>query len=250
LLDALGELRNEMWAFTENWSELTDPLWKGQEAIGNTIDKVRLMLARTATGEPSEKVKALLENYDKRLSTLASAIKSETNEERAKRLKLIFANVYALRQLTERSGMIDLGPAQQAIYARIIESLANLETALTNSTFQVERTRVILAGQAEFIGNYVDILRGLIESEKLAEVLNDMNGAGQGLGGLAGELGGLNGKIEDFTSHMNALAERLSMSIDHQTSGMVHTPEIEGVDIAKMIEPYSSARLGPADATK
>ena len=40
----------------------------------------------------------------------------------------------SLRNLTERAGMIDLGPAQQAVYIKIIESLSNLEVALTNST--------------------------------------------------------------------------------------------------------------------
>jgi len=240
LLQALGDLKDEMIAFTQNWSELTEPLWKGQEAISQTVDKVRVMLARSRTGEPTEKVKALLENYDKRLSGLATAIKSEKNEERQKRLKLVFANVYSLRQLTERAGMIDLGPAQQAVYVKIIESLSNLEVALTNSTFQVERTRIILAGQAEFIGSYVDVLRGLIESEKLAKVLSDMNTAGDGIGVLAGDLGGLNGRIEEFTSHMNALAERLSISIDAQTSPMINAPDFEDLDIDQKIEEYSS----------
>ena len=240
LLQALGELKNEMIAFTQNWSALTEPLWKGQEAIGQTIDKVRVMLARLRTGEPTEKVKALLLNYDKRLSGMASAIKSEKNEERKKRLKLVFANVYSLRQLTERAGMIDLGPAQQAVYVTIIGSLSNLEVALTNSTFQVERTRIILAGQAEFIGSYIDVLRGLIESEKLAQMLGDMNAVGEGIGVLAGDLGGLNGKTEKFTSHMNALAERLSISINAHTSAMIEVPDLEDLDIDQKIEEYSS----------
>lgn len=243
LLVALGDLRQEMMEFTENWSQLTDPLWQGQETIGQTIDKVRLLLARNSTGEPSEKVKALLENYDARLSELATSIKGEPDEDRKKRLKLIFANVLSLRQLTERAGQIDLGPAQQAVYARIIESLSNLEGALTQSTFQVERTRIVLRGQAQFIGDYADILKGLIDSEKLASVLADMNEAGDGLSVLAGDLNGLNGRIQDFTGHMNALAERLSMNIDRQAAPIVQMPEVEGVgaDIDDMIERYSAA---------
>jgi len=250
LLQALGSLRDEMYSFTRNWSELTEPLWKGQDAIGQTIDKVRTMLASSTTGEPSAKVKTLLQNYDKRLSGLAATIKQEKNEERKKRLKLVFANVLSLRQLTERAGMIDLGPAQQAVYVKIIESLSNLEVALTNSTFQVERTRIILAGQAEFVGNYVDILRGLIESEKLAKVLGDMNTAGDGIGALAGDLGGLNGKIKDFTSHMNALAERLSISIDTQTSPMITVSDFDEQDIDKMIEQYSSSKSKSTELAK
>jgi hypothetical protein len=250
LSQALDDLKDEMYSFTQNWSELTEPLWKGQEVIGETIDKVRVMLAKTTSGEPSEKVKTLLQNYDKRLSGLAMTIKNEKDEERKKRLKLVFANVFSLRQLTERAGLIDLGPAQQAVYVKIIESLSNLEVALTNSTFQVERTRIILAGQAEFIGNYVDILRGLIESEKLAKMLSNMNTAGDGIGVLAGDLGSLNSKIKEFTGHMNALAERLSISIDAQTSPMVHVPDFEEQDIDKMIEQYSSREIKSTEPDK
>jgi len=250
LLQALEGLKDEMNRFTQNWSELTEPLWKGQEAIGETINKVRVMLARSNTGEPSEKVKPLLQNYDKRLAALASAIKNENNEQRKKRLKLVFANVLALRQLTERAGMIDLGPAQQAVYVKIIDSLSNLEVALTNSTFQVERTRIILAGQADFIGNYVDILRGLIESEQLAKVLNEMNAAGEGIGVLAGDLGGLSSKLQEFTGHMNALAERLSINIDAQTSVMVEAIDFDEENIDKMIEEYSTKYASSTEPKK
>lgn len=240
LSQALEDLKNEMNSFTQNWSELTDPLWKGQEAIGETIEKVRFILARSRAGEPSEKIKASLQNYDRRLSSLASAIKSEKNKERKKRLKMVFANVLGLRRLTERAGMIDLGPAQQAVYVKIIESLSNLELALTISTFQVERTRIILAGQADFVGNYVDILRGLIESEKLAKVLSEMNTFGEGIGILAGDLGSLNTKIKQFNDHMTSLAERLSDSIDAQTSPMVEMTDFDEEEVDKKIEEYSS----------
>ena len=210
--------------------------------MAKTIDKVRMLLARSSTGEPSGKVKKILENYDTRLSQLAASIKKEKNEERARRLKLVFANVYALRTLTERAGMIDLGPAQQAVYTKVIDSLSNLELALTSSTFQVERTRIVLAGQAEFIGNYVEILGGLIESEKLAGLLGDLNTAGDGISVLAGDLGDLSTKVQAFTSNMNALAERLTINIDHQTTPMIQIPEIEGLDmdLDEVIEQYSS----------
>ena len=242
LLEVLEDLRQEINGFCQNWSELTDPLWRGQETVAKTIDKVRMLLARSSTGEPSGKVKKILENYDTRLSQLAASIKKEKNEERARRLKLVFANVYALRTLTERAGMIDLGPAQQAVYTKVIDSLSNLELALTSSTFQVERTRIVLAGQAEFIGNYVEILGGLIESEKLAGLLGDLNTAGDGISVLAGDLGDLSTKVQAFTSNMNALAERLTINIDHQTTPMIQIPEIEGLDmdLDEVIEQYSS----------
>jgi hypothetical protein len=242
LLNALEDLQDEMVQFGERWSELTDPLWRGQDAIAGTIEKVTLLLARSGTGEPSEKVKDSLKNYDKRLSSLASAIKGEKNEERKRRLKMVFANVLSLKALTERAGTIDLGPAQQAVYVQIIESLSNLEMALTNSTFQVERVRIVLASQADFVGTYTDILAGLIESEELAKVFADMNSAGNGIGLLAGDLGVLNGKLEGFTTHMNALAERLSLNIDAQASNMATVPDIDEQEVERMIEEYSSKK--------
>jgi len=239
LLGALEDLQKEMVQFGERWSELTDPLWRGQDAIAGTIEKVTLLLARSGTGEPSKKVQDSLKNYDKRLSSLASAIKGEENEERKRRLKMVFANVLSLRALTERAGTIDLGPAQQAVYVQIIESLSNLEMALTNSTFQVERVRIVLDGQADFVGTYADVLAGLIEHDKLAKMLADMNSAGNGIGLLAGDLGVLNSKLEGFTTHMNALAERLSVNIGAQASNMVTVPGIDEQEVERMIEEYS-----------
>jgi len=240
LLNALQDLQNEMTGFTKSWSEVTEPLWQGQEVIGKTIEKVRTLLASSGTGEPTEKIKASLKNYDKRLSELATSLKKEQDEERRSRLKLVFANVLALRQLTEQAGMIDLGPAQQTVYVKIIESLSNLELALTNSTFQIEKVRILLEGQADFVGTYVDILGGLIESEKLAKVLGEMNSAGEGLGVLTGDLGTLNTRLEQFNKNMTMLAERLAINIDAQTAHVVHVPELDDEELEKMIEQYSS----------
>jgi len=240
LLNALQDLQNEMTGFTKSWSEITEPLWQGQEVIGKTIEKVRTLLASSGTGEPTEKIKASLKNYDKRLSELATSLKKEQDEERRSRLKLVFANVLALRQLTEQAGMIDLGPAQQTVYVKIIESLSNLEMALTNSTFQIEKVRILLEGQADFVGTYVGILGGLIESEKLAMVLGEMNSAGEGLGVLTGDLGTLNTRLEQFNKNMTMLAERLAINIDAQTAHVVHVPELDDKEIEKMIEQYSS----------
>lgn len=240
LLNALENLQGEMTGFTENWSKITEPLWQGQDAIGRTIEKVRTLLAHSGTGEPSEKIKASLKNYDKRLSELATSLKKEQDEKRRSRLKLVFANVLALRQLTEQAGMIDLGPAQQAVYVKIIDSLSNLEMALTNSSFKIEAVRILLEGQADFVGTYVGILEGLIESEKLAEVLTAMNGAGEGLGVLTGGLGTLNTRLEQFNKNMTGLAERLAINIDTQTAHAVKVPEMDEKELEKKIEEYSS----------
>ena len=102
---------------------------------------------------------------------MAEVIKSETNEERKRRLKMVFANILALRKLTEQAGVIDLGPAQQSVYVKIIEALSNLEMQLTNSTFALEKTRIVLEGQSEFLNDQIVIIDGLIKLEDLSKVV-------------------------------------------------------------------------------
>ena len=154
------------------------------------------------------------------------------------RLKQVFANVLSLKQLTAHAGMIDLGPAQQAVYVQIIDSLSNLEIALTNSTFQVEKVRIILEGQADFIDTYGQILGGVIEAEELAKMLAGMSGAGQGLGVLGNDLQKLQGGLNVFTENMQGLMERLTGSIDIQTAQMVQIPEFDEKDIDQQIAAY------------
>jgi len=119
LIDALNSLRGEIGAFTDDWDQVAAPLWEGQEAIGKTIDRVRSLLARGEIGRPSEKTEALLQNYDKRLRSLAKAIEQETDEVRKERLKIVFANVLGLRDLTEKAGSVNLGPAREAVRASL-----------------------------------------------------------------------------------------------------------------------------------
>ncbi len=240
LLEALEELRDEMNRFTDNWSDITDPLWKGQDALSGTIEKIRLMLARVNTGEPAEKVKESLKNYDKRLSNIAETIKNEKNQERKQRLKMVFANILGLRKLTEQSGMIDLGPAQQNLYVKIIESLSNLEMQLTNSTFALERTRILLEGQSEFVNTYCEILGGLIEAEELSEVLAQMNSAGDGFAVLGGELENVNASIDMFGNKINLLSERLADNINKNTSQSGPVFEYNEQEIDDAIEQYTS----------
>jgi len=239
LLQALENVQGEIAAFLDDWNEVTEPLWDAQASIGETIERVRDMLARTNTKEPSEEMRAMLKTYDQRLANLAKTIEQEKNEDRKQRLKIVFANVLSLRELAEKAGMVDLGPAQENLYVKIIESLSNLEVALTNATFQVEKTRIVLSGHAEFIGNYLGILRPLIKHEELARIVAQMNRAGDGIGLLGGDLGELTGKCHEFTEHMNALAERLVTSISDQTASAVQISEFSDEQIEQKIQEYS-----------
>lgn len=257
LLKELQQLKTGMDEFTTNFSEITDPLWSAEERIGETVNKVRLMLARGEAGEPTKRVKTLLKNYDERLSELANRVESEQNEDRKKRLKMVFANVLVLRELVERSGSLNLGPASEAVYIKIVQSLANLESALTSATFSVERTRILLEGQSEWIDTYCDILEGLIESENLADVLGRMNTAGEGIAIVNGEIGELNKLCEKFTQMMERFASNIADHINSRTSEMVDSINVnmENVDIDKKIKEYSSrksksTKVNPGDWIK
>jgi hypothetical protein len=250
LVEELKELKQEMDGFTENFSEITEPLWNAEEKIGETLNKVRLMLARGKGGEPTKRVRALLENYDRRLADLAKVIEQEKDEARKKRLKTVFANVLSLRDLVEKSGSINLGPASEAVYIGIVESLANLESALTSATFSVERTRVVIAGQSEWIDNYCEILEGLIESENLAHVLGQMNAAGEGVAVLNGQMAELNGLCEKFTKMMDRFASNIADYINTQTAQMVDSVPVDHAYIDKKIQEYASRKTMTVNAGK
>lgn len=240
LLEELQHLKDEMNSFTRDFGEITDPLWKAEEKIGETVNKVRLMLARGKSGKPTKKVQSMLKNYDRRLSSLAKAIEKEKDESRRKRLRIIFANVLSLKELMQKSGSIDLSPASEAVNVKIIRSLTELETALTNAIFSVERTRVVLKSQSEWISTYCEILRGLIESENLANMLGQMSNSGQDLSVLNGKMGELNGLCSKFNRMMNNFASNLADNISTQTSRIAVSVDMDDDYINKKIKEYSS----------
>ena len=217
LVAALKELEQELDRFCNNWQEVVNPLWEGQEAVAGTIEKVRLMLARCKTGEPNAQTKKILENYDVRLRNLARAVKEEKNEDRQRQLKLMFANVLELRKLVQKYGSVDLGKAGEAVYAKTLRALVALESQFSAATFQVEKARVILAAESDFIKQYVGIMEGVIEAEELAKLLSDMKQAGHGLGGLTGDLGGMTKEVEQFQASMAGLMDKMATSIQNET---------------------------------
>jgi len=242
LLANLKDLAEGISMFTSNYYEITDPLWDAQNALAETIEKMQVLLAKCGTGEPSKKVKKQLQNYDARLSSIAKSIKAEKNELRRQRLEMVFANVLSLRNLVERIGATPLGPAMENVYIKIISSLSNLELALTNATFQVEQTRIVLDGQSEFIATYCDILQGLVDAEDLLKVLEKLKANGTG-GLLSLDLSELNQMNADFGENMAQLIEQITTNIDTQSSSMVDAPDIPDVDINESIERYSKMKV-------
>lgn len=238
LVQTLKDLSESINQFTNNYAEITDPLWEGQDALAKTIEKVHLLLARSGGGEPSEKVKKKLKNYDSRLSSLAKSIKAEKNETRKHRLEMVFANILSIRQLVERIGSVQLGSSLESVYVKIIDSLSGLEVALTNATFAVERTRIVLEGQSEFISEYCDLLAGLIDAEDLAKMLAKLNNAGNGIGGV--DMSNLDDLVKVFEENMGQTFEQITGNIDAQTSTMVDMPDVGDVDLNDSIERYSN----------
>lgn len=243
LLESLKALKAEMDSFTDDWETVVKPLWDGQEALAKTIDKVRAVMASGEGGAQSAKTKALLENYDTRLQSLARAIQTETDPKRKERLRTIFANVLSLRKLVESVGRVNLGPATEALQIKIVQALSGLQDQLTMATFEVEKVRVILVSESEFVGNYVDILDGMVSAEKLAKALGDMKTAGTGVGALTLDVGELKTQAEDFASMMNGFASKLADSIETETAKVAErvedSPELKNVDIDAEIRRYA-----------
>ena len=249
LLEALRALRNEIMRFTDGWSEVEEPLWQGQESIGRTIDRVRMLLARSATQEPSEEAEALLGTYDRRLGDLARAIKAEPDPVRRRRLKSLFANTLSLRKLVDIYGRIDFRPASQTMLGQLVKALMHLEDQLTTATFQVERARIVLGQTSEFINGYVAIVEDLVEAEELARMLADMQSHGSGMGALSADLTSLTSDVEEFTGLMELFMVRIAAQIEAEAqklAGSFKPRELQGVDIDAEIDRYFAISGGAA----
>ena len=242
LIRALQALQSEMFKFTSNWNEATEPLWEAQERIGQTVDRVRMLLARGRGGQLSEKTTAMLANYDARLTNLAKAIKAEQDEKRKAQLKIVFANVIALRKLVSQTGTIDLNPARQAVYAKIVRALTSLEAALTVSSFQLERARILLASEAEFVATYSEILQGVVDAEDLARELARLRSEGKSIGALASGIGDMSKEIAGFTQGVDGLFGKLTANIEMETAKIgdqIEASDLGDIDVDDEIAKYA-----------
>ena len=246
LLESLAALQGEIDTFVKDWESVAKPLWDGQDSLGETINKVRGMLAGKG-GKGNAKTRALLVNYDKRLGELAKAVQAEKDPVRRKRLTRIFANVLGLRKLTERLGTVNLAPATEVLQVRIIQALGALQEQLTQATFEVEKIRVVLASQSEFLGNYIGVLKGAVEAEKLARMLNQMKAEGTDFAGISIDLDGLMAMAEEFNRGMDGFAAKLTDSIEKETAKAAERLEanadFDTVQIEAEIIKYASSKV-------
>ncbi|NOX55367.1 MAG: hypothetical protein GXP27_13205 [Planctomycetes bacterium] len=129
---------------------------------------------------------------------------------------------------------------------KIVQALSGLQDQLTMATFEVEKVRVVLVSEAEFVGNYVDILDGMVSAEQLAKTLGDMKTAGKGVGALALDVGDLKTQAEDFAGMMNDFAGKLAESIETETAKIAErveeSPEMKNVDIDAEIRKYAASK--------
>jgi hypothetical protein len=248
LVAALQSLQGEMDAFTVDWeTDVAGPLWDGQETLAGTIDRVRMILAKTAKGKPSTKVEQRLAYFDKRLESLAKAIKSESDETRRLRLKTVFSNVLALRKLVAGYPK-DVGTASDTVHLKLLQALTTLESQLLGATFQIERARVVLEQESEIVGLYVGVLDGVLEAEALLAMMSDMQSGGVGLGEMVVDLDGLEGQIRTFASATDGFLGGMADTLQQKTEEIaVDMPRATvGADVEQASEQYASRPETPS----
>ncbi len=255
LVQGLRELRREITEFTADWDSVTAPLWEGQDALGETIDKVRGLLAAGQDVKAGPKVSKLMKGYDTRLEMLAKQVAAEQDPVRRKRLKSAFANILSLRKLAERLGGINLGPASEALQVRIVQALSSLQDQLTQATFEVEKVRVVLDCESQFITNYIDVVEGMIEAEQLAKVLGKMKSDGTSFEGVNIDISQLQESTGQFAQTMNDFAGRMAESIEIETTrladNLASRAEVADVDVEAAIRRYAGIdKLASSAASK
>ena len=177
---------------------------------------------------------------------MAQTVEAEKDPVRKERLRTVFSNVLALRKLAENCGSVNLGPATEALQVKLIRALSSLQDQLTIATFACEQARVVLISERDFVSDYVDILGGMVEAEKLAKTLADMDTSGQQIGALVLNVGDLTKQAEEFGTMMNAFADKLADSIESETARMVQNTvepaELKNVDLDKEIQKYAKGK--------
>ena len=212
LMAALDGLSTELSDFVSRLD--SSPLFDAEEQVGQTIDRVRMLMATGPSGTPQSKMREAVAQHEKQLQQLVSAIDDETDPRRRKRLKIMFAHHLRLKRLKTQLGTIDLSDARMRVFAKTAEALDGLSTQLISAAFRTEEARTILAQQSEFLTTYVEILNGVVGAEEIARVLNGLGDAGTQLGPVIAELALIAEQAAEFGERMDAVALTLSDQIE------------------------------------
>ncbi len=212
LMAALQGLSTELSDFVDRLD--STPLFDAEEQVGQTIDRVRMLMATGPTGAPKSKMKQEVARHEQQLQQLVSAIDDEPDPRRRQRLKIMFAHHLRLKRLKTQLGTIDLSDARMRIFAKTAEALDGLSTQLISAAFRTEEARTILAQQSEFLSTYVEILNGVVGAEEIARVLSGLGDAGTQLGPVIAELAIIAEQAAEFGERMDAVALSLSDQIE------------------------------------
>jgi uncharacterized damage-inducible protein DinB len=247
LLEALKDLRGGIDSFTDKWESIVDPLWAGQDALAEAIDKIRSKVPADGDGELPEKITKLLDTYDERLTDLATKIKATEDETRKKRLTKIFQNVLSLRRFTERLGRSGIHKVKARLMLRTVQILSRLQDQLMDATFELEKVRSILSSESDFINDYVELLQMARTAGDLLDMLREMRQSGQGLGGVPSKVVEVRKNASEITEGLTEAStdvlDELEAEIDQMGEDMKADLDEEqfdaDVDLDAEIEKYS-----------
>ena len=209
LLLQLKDLKGGIDAFTNKWEAIVEPLWAGQDKLAQAVESIRKKVPDPSDGEVPAKIKKLLDNYDTRLADLARRIKQTKDPLARKRLTRIFQNLLSLRQFTDRLGRAGIEKAKIQLMLRTVQVLSRLQDQLMDATFELEKVRSILAGESEFINDYVELLQMARTASDLVATLREMREGGKGLGGVSANAE----KVQKMSTEVAKGLEGLSKSI-------------------------------------
>lgn len=212
LVAALQGLSGELSTFVAKLDSA--PLFDAEAQVGETIDRVRMLMATGPAGQPKSEAAAEVAEHERQLKQLVSAIDNEPDPRRQQRLKIMFAHHLRLMRLKKQMGTIDLSDARMRVFAKTAEALDGLSTQLISAAFRTEEARTVLAQQSEFLSTYVEILNGVVGAEEIAGVLSGLGAAGSQLGPVIAELAIIAEQAAEFGERMDAVALSLSDQIE------------------------------------
>lgn len=252
LLVRLKDLKGGIDAFTNKWETIVEPLWAGQDTLARAIESIRKKVPDAAGGELPPKVKKLLDSYDARLADLARRIKRTTDAVTRKRLTRIFQNLHSLRQFTDRLGRAGIDKAKTQLMLRTVQVLSRLQDQLMDATFELEKVRSILAGESEFINDYIELLQMARTANDLVATLRDMRQRGKGLGGVSANAEKVQRMSADVAKGLEGLSKNILDDLDRELDkiareggqAVVATATARpGADMSVEIDRYSKWKL-------
>ena len=214
LLVRLKDLKGGIDTFTNKWETVVEPLWAGQEKLAQAIESIRKKVPEASRGDVPAKVQKLLDNYDDRLADLARRIKGAKDDVSRKRLTRIFQNLLSLRQFTDRLGRAGIEKAKIQLMLRTVQVLSRLQDQLMDATFELEKVRSILAGESEFINDYVELLQMARTANDLVATLREMRQRGKGLGGVSANAEKVRKMSADVATGLEGLSKSILDDLD------------------------------------